>query len=250
MYKNTDTHKFCPCCKQMLLRDNFNKHKSRYDGCSPYCKKCEHNKYIERSNPKNGRRLGIVNDKKKCSCCNQWIGIENFSKNKSRYDGLQGICKICSYKKEIEYRKTDKGKERDLRYRKSEKGKKCNKKSVTKYKKSTKYKENQLYRNISSMINYSLNTSNKNGSWTKLVNWDIQELKEHLEHQFKEGMSWDNRDKWHIDHIRPIASFNITANKCNDFKECWSLSNLQPLWANDNQSKGAKWKGRDYRYEI
>jgi hypothetical protein len=53
-------------------------------------------------------------------------------------------------------------------------------------------------------------------------------------------MTWKNYGKWHIDHIRPISSFKITGIDCEDFKKCWSLSNLQPLWAFDNLSKGTK----------
>lgn len=70
-----------------------------------------------------------------------------------------------------------------------------------------------------------------------------EELHRHLESQFTDGMSWDNMSDWHIDHIRPVASFNYTTTECEDFKKCWALSNLQPLWAEDNMSKGDKWDG-------
>lgn len=62
----------------------------------------------------------------------------------------------------------------------------------------------------------------------------------HLESKFVEGMTWENRSEWHIDHIRPIASFNYATPDDPEFKQCWSLSNLQPLWAKENMSKGAK----------
>ena len=70
-----------------------------------------------------------------------------------------------------------------------------------------------------------------------------EELFNHLESQFTDGMSWDNMDEWHIDHIRPVASFNYDSTDHPDFKKCWALDNLQPLWAFDNMSKGAKWNG-------
>ena len=44
----------------------------------------------------------------------------------------------------------------------------------------------------------------------------------------------------HIDHIVPVAAFSITSLDCDDFKRCWSLSNLRPLWAADNRAKGSK----------
>jgi len=46
---------------------------------------------------------------------------------------------------------------------------------------------------------------------------------------------------WHIDHIRPISAFSFTVPEDPEFKECWALNNLQPLWAFDNLSKGGKW---------
>ena len=73
--------------------------------------------------------------------------------------------------------------------------------------------------------------------------YSIEELYNHLESQFTEGMSWDNMGEWHIDHIRPVASFNYTTTECEDFKKCWALNNLQPLWAKDNMSKGNNWDG-------
>jgi len=61
--------------------------------------------------------------------------------------------------------------------------------------------------------------------------------KNHLEKQFKDGMTWDNYGDWHIDHIRPISSFNFKSYEDKEFKECWDLNNLQPLWAEENIRK-------------
>ena len=69
------------------------------------------------------------------------------------------------------------------------------------------------------------------------------QLMKHLESQFLKGMSWNNMNEWHIDHIRPVASFNFDSTDHPDFKKCWSLNNLQPLWAEDNLSKGDTWDG-------
>jgi len=67
--------------------------------------------------------------------------------------------------------------------------------------------------------------------------WDA--LKSHLEGQFQEGMTWDNQSEWHIDHIKPCSSFDLTDPK--QVSECFHYSNLQPLWATENRSKGAKY---------
>lgn len=65
-------------------------------------------------------------------------------------------------------------------------------------------------------------------------NWS--ELKSHLELRFSDGMTWDNRELWHVDHIVPLAS----ANSEDDIIRLCHYSNLQPLWAQDNLRKGTK----------
>lgn len=60
----------------------------------------------------------------------------------------------------------------------------------------------------------------------------------HLESKFKKGMSWDNHGDWHIDHIIPCASFDLT--KEENQKKCFNYKNLQPLWALENMKKGCK----------
>ena len=78
--------------------------------------------------------------------------------------------------------------------------------------------------------------------WETLVSYTLKELKQNLENQFKEGMNWQNMGKWHIDHRRPISNFNFTSYEDEDFKKCWGLDNLQPLWAKENLSKNNKIK--------
>ena len=73
-----------------------------------------------------------------------------------------------------------------------------------------------------------------------LVDYTVTVLKAHLEKQFTEGMTWENHGAWHIDHIIPICAFNYESPGDLDFKRCWALGNLQPLWAEDNIKKGIK----------
>ncbi len=83
----------------------------------------------------------------------------------------------------------------------------------------------------------------KNGRpWESIVGFTLKELIEHLEKNFMEGMTWGNYGKfgWHIDHIKPISFFAFTTADDKGFRACWSLTNLQPLWAKDNLTKGAK----------
>jgi len=66
-------------------------------------------------------------------------------------------------------------------------------------------------------------------------------LIKYLEKKFEEGMSWENYGKeWHIDHKLPISKFNFKTTDDPDFKICWSLKNLQPMWAKENMSKNNK----------
>jgi hypothetical protein len=50
-------------------------------------------------------------------------------------------------------------------------------------------------------------------------------------------MSWENRDEWHVDHINSIKSY--VDDGVTDPKVINALSNLQPLWVEDNLKKGA-----------
>lgn len=95
--------------------------------------------------------------------------------------------------------------------------------------------EGRLSRNISELVRTALK-GNKAG-WRSSVGWTIEELKAHLEKQFRLGMDWDNYGEWHLDHIKPRSMFSFTSPHDPEFKECWALSNLQPLWKWENLSK-------------
>lgn len=91
--------------------------------------------------------------------------------------------------------------------------------------------------------NYIRSAIVRNGSSPTVLNllgYSIAELRQHLENQFTDGMNWDEfmEGNIHIDHIIPMAAFNMRCE--DDFKRCWALSNLQPLWASDNIAKGAR----------
>lgn len=70
---------------------------------------------------------------------------------------------------------------------------------------------------------------NKYLSFSKIVDYTYEELKNHLESYFRKGMSWDNYGElWEIHHIKPQNLFDITKPK--EVRECWKLDNLIPLW--------------------
>ena len=76
----------------------------------------------------------------------------------------------------------------------------------------------------------------KTASLVKLVGCTREELVAHIEAQFEEGMSWTNYnwETWHIDHIRPIATFEDPEDPA-----CWHYSNLRPRWCLENIRAGA-----------
>jgi hypothetical protein len=103
-------------------------------------------------------------------------------------------------------------------------------------------KENPSVRirdSISARINSALKGEGKTYTTTYYLGCSAEYLKEYLESQFFGGMSWANYGEWHIDHIRPCCSFDLT-NREEQLK-CFHYTNLQPLWAADNIRKGAKY---------
>ena len=81
----------------------------------------------------------------------------------------------------------------------------------------------------------------KSSKMESLLGCSIPEFRNHLERQFTPEMTWENYGHWHVDHIRPCCSFDLS--KPEDQRECFHFSNMQPLWAMDNFKKNGKWKG-------
>ena len=76
---------------------------------------------------------------------------------------------------------------------------------------------------------------NKSKGTMRVIGCNIDFLKSYLESKFTSGMSWNNYSKWHIDHIKPCASFDLS--KPSEQRKCFHYTNLQPLWAKDNLTK-------------
>lgn len=93
---------------------------------------------------------------------------------------------------------------------------------------------------FTTLIHRALGKNKAGRSWKTFVDYTLEELMAHLEGQFLPGMTWENKGAWHIDHIVPRSAFEYESPEDPAFKECWKLSNLQPLWALDNIRKNAK----------
>jgi hypothetical protein len=79
--------------------------------------------------------------------------------------------------------------------------------------------------------------ASKQDSTMSLVGCSIEELWQHLEKQFKPGMTRENHGEWHVDHIKPCAKFNLLDP--DEQRACFHYTNLQPLWAAENWKKNA-----------
>jgi len=90
---------------------------------------------------------------------------------------------------------------------------------------------------LRSILNEAINRS-KPKRFFELVGCSIKEFVSHIERQFKLGMTWENRHLWHIDHIKPFAAFDLTDSE--QVKKAMHFTNLQPLWASENLSKGKR----------
>lgn len=135
-----------------------------------------------------------------------------------------------------EYRKKNKDR---IRQSKQENKQKYNERTKIRHKE--RYHSDIEYRlriSLRNRLNKVITRDSKKASVLKLVGCGLHELKLYLESKFTEGMTWNNYGKWHIDHIKPCCSFDLT-----DFaqqKQCFHYTNLQPLWAKDNISKGGR----------
>lgn len=100
----------------------------------------------------------------------------------------------------------------------------------------------RLLQRIRGSISAVLKGRVKDSSALKLIGCTLPEFKAHLEKQFKTDMSWSNYGKWHVDHIRPCASFDF--NDPVSLSQCFHYTNLQPMWKLDNIKKNSNWEGK------
>jgi molybdopterin converting factor small subunit len=222
--------KNCVRCHTYYLFENYPKSYS-INGFGNICKNCN---IKQHKLPENIIRLKTRKVREKLLRKREKVLIREFIKSllteeQKEAEKLERKIKRAAVLRK--YEKTDKGRAVRRKY--------CKKRRLKDY-------AFKLRSAIGTGITKSLKSNNlkKNRrSWQTMVGYTVLELKEHLEKQFKEGMSWNNYTNkgWHIDHIRPVSSFNITSPDCEEFKKCWALENLQPLWAHENHVKSNKW---------
>ena len=116
----------------------------------------------------------------------------------------------------------------------------CQRGTVYARKKSQSDPQFRLARRLRTRLYGSIKTKQKVGSAVSDLGCSVAELKLHLENQFQPGMTWDNWSYtgWHIDHITPLSSFDLTDRE--QFLKACHFTNLRPLWAKDNLAKSGK----------
>lgn len=96
--------------------------------------------------------------------------------------------------------------------------------------------------NLANRINQAVRYQwgHKSARTLNLIGCSVEELRSHIERLWSPGMLWENYgygdSKWHIDHVRPCASFDLTEE--SQQRLCFNFSNLQPLWQDENFRKG------------
>jgi hypothetical protein len=217
---------------------------------------------------------------KQCSKCKEEKSLDSFHNDKLTLSGKSSACKICRNKTSKEYRIKNKDKRSAYQKTYFEKNKTTimshqkhirkeyyvkNKEKIQQYQKEYHQKNKTAIRNQARQkanmykkkrretdINYKLVENlrsrirqairikgiNKSKKSIEIIGCSPNELRFHLEKQFTDGMNWDNYSfrGWHIDHIIPLTS---AKNEEELIKLC-NYTNLQPLWAKDNLSKGGR----------
>ena len=252
--------KTCSRCKDAKSIEHFTKDKNQKDGIAIYCKPCR--KVMRQESYLRNRDKSLAKMKEyreanfeKVSAtkkrCYQAKKEEYLAKNKAYYqeNKEQALAKCAEYRA----KNKEKIRVRDRAYKKANRAE-LNRKQLE-YQKRVADKINDYSRNyvrerrkrdkvyalkenIRGRFRYELakRGETKHTKANDYLGCSWLELQEYLKGQFTDGMSWDNYGDWHVDHIIPLA---IAENRDELIKLCHH-TNLRPLWASDNISKGAK----------
>lgn len=242
--------KICTRCNiNKQITDFYNDNNSK-DGLTSQCKGCrkEYTKsnkkqiqeYKKKYNLKNKEKIKKIRKK-------YWL---KHKKEKKEYDkNYYEQHKPSVLKKVKKYRESHRQElnEKQKKYNFSHKKEKCNydKNYTQSHKKERNRKQKdrrkidlnfRLSSNLRARITDAINKHRKNLTTMGLIGCEIEYLMYYLQCKFVKGMNWDNYGKWHIDHIKPCALFNLS--KPSEQLKCFNYTNLQPLWAEDNYKKG------------
>jgi hypothetical protein len=231
--------KKCSKCGEIKSVDEYYKSKLGKYGFSSQCKKCKDNQtkkhrndnrdvYLEKCrirNKKNKHKRKLWREKNKDKIQQQTKAF--YEKDKEKWDKIN----LENYYKNKEER-LEKGRVYNQKNKKK-KLKKLHDRLETDVPFKIKF-------NLRNRIRIAIKFGYKAGSAVRDLGCSIEECKKYIESQFQEGMTWDNwgRNGWYLDHKIPLALFDLTDRE--QFLKACHYTNLQPLWAKDNLSKGNK----------
>lgn len=222
--------KICQRCKISKPTSEFSKNSKKKDGLAIWCKPCYKEYYALNSDKMKTRAtLYYFQNKEKVAA---YETLEHVKKRRKNYRIEHSLEYIARSNK---WHKANKARINEAN-RKSEK-----RKLYAKAYFKLRWSNDPLFAlksRIRTLIYVSISRSKyiKPSKTAQILGCTFEELKVHLEKQFVEGMNWENRSLWHIDHIIPVSSAKTEEEliRLNHF------SNLQPLWAVDNLAKGAR----------
>lgn len=222
----------CNTCQTIKHTDKMCADKTKISGYRNKCKECRNKENLAKD-------MSQIYDKKKI-----W-----YQNNKESVLAKNQEYRELNKEKVLEIQRLYRLKNKDEHSQQKKHWYAVNRKYVIK--KSLQYKQDRMKRDtcfllaerLRNRLYSALKNGTKNGSAVSDLGCSIEELKTYLESRFQEGMNWDNwsRTGWHIDHIIPLSSFDLT-NRGELLKAC-HYTNLQPLWAKDNLSKGSNHPG-------
>jgi hypothetical protein len=231
--------KNCTKCKEKKPLTEYTKDKYKKDGFRTVCKVCTRHsqkKYYQKYSKK------IIAWQKKYFQNNE----EKVRAQQKKYY-QNNTDKICARQKKYYENNTEKIRAYHNKYREiiNDRKRKYNRRPNVKEKKNKQIKERyrtdvnfRLVRTLRTRLSNALNGKSKSAKTLELLGCSVDHLKKHLENQFYPGMTWEDRYDWHIDHIVPCNSFDLTDPY--EQQQCFHYSNLQPLWKAENLSKKDK----------
>lgn len=206
--------KKCKQCKEEKPSAHFYTDKYTKDGKSPYCRECRVDQGAQLAarrkvgEARRGHGRSIIQDgEKRCPRCKSFKPFAEFYRAKSSKTGLMCQCKKC-HDKVFEI-------------------------------------DGKLELNLLSSMRKSVARAKNKGQptkWESILGYSFRALRQHIESRFVDGMTWNLflSGKIQIDHIVPRAAFYYETIYEQEFKDCWALTNLQPLWKTDNRQKSDK----------
>lgn len=182
---------------------------------------------------------------KTCSKCGVPKDEAEFYKRPNRAIGFCSQCRECMRASSAAWKLRNPERTRELSrksaaefFRKFPERVRANAKASVKRRLKTNLDFRILHR-LRRRLNHALLGRDRGESTLELLGCSVEYFRFWMQLQFRPNMTWENYGQWHVDHKRPCASFDLSDSEQR--KLCFHYSNLQPLWARENQSKGASY---------